>query len=87
MEQCVGEDKHNIEELRKVYCQDCARYDSDAGKCMDGKVNPQEWETAVTVSQVLGLRSICSFNDHREKLLRAREPVGKDERLYKIFTR
>lgn len=70
-----------------MYCQDCARYDAEAKKCLDGKVNPQSWEIAVTVSQVVGLRSICVFNDYRERLLRSREPVARDERLYKIFTR
>jgi hypothetical protein len=54
---------------------------------MDGKVNPPDWETAVSVSQILGLRSICMFNDHRERLVRARHPVGKGEGLYKLFTR
>ena len=55
-----------------MYCRDCARYDLEAKRCKDEKVNPQDWETAVTVAQVLGLRSICVFNDYRERLVRAR---------------
>jgi hypothetical protein len=62
-----------------VYCRDCARFDLEAEKCLDGKVNPPSWETAVTVSQVLGLRSICMFNDHRERLVRARKPLDRAE--------
>ncbi len=58
-------------------CRDCPRYDMDAERCRDGKVNPLEWETAVSVSQVLGLRSICSFNRHRERLIAARAPLGR----------
>lgn len=55
-----------------MYCRDCARYDAENKRCKDAKVNPQDWETAVTVAQVLGLRSICVFNDYRERLVRAR---------------
>lgn len=55
-----------------MYCRDCARYDPENRKCKDAKVNPQGWETAVEVSNVLGLRAICVFNDHREKLIKAR---------------
>lgn len=55
-----------------MYCRDCPRYDLDARKCKDAKVNPQRWETAVEVANVLGLRSICVFNDHRERLVQAR---------------
>ncbi|HSI72793.1 MAG TPA: hypothetical protein VK934_06410 [Fimbriimonas sp.] len=62
-----------------MYCRDCARFDLEAEKCLDGKVNPPSWESAVTVSQVLGLRSICVFNDHRERLVRARKPLDRDE--------
>jgi hypothetical protein len=56
-----------------VYCRDCHRYDPENRKCLDGKVNPPSWETAVNVSQVLGLRSICAFNDHRERLINCRK--------------
>jgi hypothetical protein len=55
-----------------VHCRDCARYDTQAERCRDNKVNPESWETAVTVSQVLGLRSICVFNDYRERLIASR---------------
>ena len=56
-----------------MYCRDCARYDFDTEKCQDGKVNPQRYEQAVSVSQVLGIRSICMFNDHRERLVSVRK--------------
>jgi hypothetical protein len=58
-----------------MVCRDCARYDGDQGRCRDQKVNPQSWDQAVSVAQVLGLRSICTFNDYRERLVRSRSPV------------
>jgi hypothetical protein len=36
-------------------------------------VNPQNWETVVSVSQVIGLRAICMFNDYRERLVDSRK--------------
>lgn len=63
-----------------MYCRDCPRYDESAHKCKDDKVNPQSWETAVSVANVLGLRSICLFNDHRERLVRARNNPGQGPR-------
>jgi hypothetical protein len=57
-----------------LICRDCPRYDSDAERCRDGKVNPESWENAVSVSQIMGLRSICIFNDYRERLIAARRP-------------
>jgi hypothetical protein len=53
-------------------CRDCHRWKKDESRCLDGKVNPHRYETAVNVSQVLGLRSICPFNDFRERLIAAR---------------
>jgi hypothetical protein len=62
-------------------CKHCARYDSDAGKCRDEKLNPGDWGSAITVANVLGVRAICLFNDHRERLvlsrLEALEQFGK----------
>ncbi len=55
-------------------CRDCARYDKEAAKCRDGKVNPQRYEHALSVAQVMGLRSICVFNDHRERIVGVRHP-------------
>lgn len=52
-----------------MHCRDCHIWDAEASKCRDGKVNPQSWDMAVTVSQVLGLRAICTFNDFRERLV------------------
>ncbi|AIE83555.1 hypothetical protein OP10G_0187 [Fimbriimonas ginsengisoli Gsoil 348] len=42
-------------------------------------MNPASWETAVTVAQVLGLRSICTFNDYRERLVASRRPFPPAE--------
>jgi hypothetical protein len=56
-----------------MYCQDCTRWDPQTGRCRDSKLNPQTWEEAVSVAQVLRIRSICVFNDFRERLIRARE--------------
>ena len=55
-----------------MYCRDCARWDDEAERCRDGKVNPPNLETAVSVANVLGVRSICVFNDYRERLVRSR---------------
>ena len=59
-----------------MYCRDCPRYDSEERKCLDGKVNPDTWERSVTVAQVLGLRSICTYNDFRERLIASRRPAS-----------
>lgn len=59
-------------------CRDCARWDKETAKCRDGKVNPPKWELAVTVYEVMGLRAICMFNDHRERLVRATKPDKSD---------
>ncbi len=59
-------------------CRDCTRYDTEARKCMDGKLNPHSWEATVSVAQIFGLRSICMFNDFREKLVNTRKPLTKE---------
>lgn len=53
-------------------CRDCARYDLEGRRCLDRKLNPKRYSEAVEIANVLGLRPICVFNDHREKLVRAR---------------
>lgn len=53
-------------------CQDCPRYDHGSESCRDRKLNPRRWDQAVDVANVYGLRAICTFNDHREKLLASR---------------
>ena len=63
-----------------MICRDCARYDLETERCRDSKVNPQSWESAVCVSQVLGLRSICAFNDYRERLVQSRRPFPDPKR-------
>jgi hypothetical protein len=56
-----------------VYCRDCARYDPETEKCRDRKLNPQDWEMAVNVAQIFGLRAVCIFNDYRERLVESRK--------------
>lgn len=53
-------------------CEDCHRFDEPNRKCLDGKMNPQTWSQSVEVANLFGLRVICSMNDHRERLIRAR---------------
>lgn len=62
-----------------MYCRDCVRYEQETEKCLDGKVNPQRYEQALAVSQTMGLRAICVFNDHRERLVSVRsgQPLGR----------
>jgi hypothetical protein len=55
-----------------VYCEDCPRWDSEKRKCRDGKLNPQTWTQAFEVAGHIGLRAICVFNDHRERLVKSR---------------
>ncbi|MBI5707179.1 MAG: hypothetical protein HZC36_09355 [Armatimonadetes bacterium] len=55
-----------------MLCKDCARYDAEADRCLDDKLNPADWGGAITVANVMGVRAICSFNDFRERLVRSR---------------
>ena len=61
-------------------CKDCHRFDADAKRCMDGKINPHNWETAVSVTQILGIRTICMFNDYRERIIESRSPIKSSKR-------
>lgn len=61
-------------------CKDCHRFDPETRRCRDGKINPHNWETAVSASQILGIRTICSFNDFRERLIQARSPKEKGKK-------
>lgn len=62
-------------------CRDCARYDLENRRCKDAKVNPPTWEDVIEVSNVIGIRSICSFNDYRERLINARgNPIERKPR-------
>ena len=60
-----------------MYCRDCPRFDLENNRCKDSKVNPLEYETAINVANVLGLRAICVFNDHRERLIDTRSQKKK----------
>lgn len=59
-------------------CRDCARYIE--GRCTDGKVNPRSWSLAVEVANVMGIRSICAFNDHRQRLVESRALADKNQK-------
>lgn len=66
-----------------MYCQDCPRWNEENEQCRDGKVNPENWGMAVEVANAIGVRAICMFNPHREKLVGSRLrrlPVGEKER-------
>ncbi len=57
-----------------MHCQDCPRYDLEREACRDGKLNPARWDQAIDVVRLFGLRSVCVFNDHRERLVNAHSP-------------
>jgi len=66
-----------------VHCKDCDRFDPEIRKCKDQKINPQRWSQAVEVANVLGVRSICVFNDYRERLVRSRmvqQPISEPKK-------
>jgi hypothetical protein len=67
-----------------VYCRDCPRHDPEAGRCRDGKTNPERYDQAVEVVRLFGLRAICTYNDHRERLIEVRQsgaPVAPTRRV------
>lgn len=53
-------------------CEDCNRFDETARRCKDGKVNPRFHGEAVEVANQFGVRVICIFNEHRERLVSTR---------------
>lgn len=55
-----------------MYCRDCARFNEETRECRDKKVNPITWAEAVDVANLYGVRAICIFNDHRERLVESR---------------
>ena len=50
-------------------CRDCPRYDQDAHTCKDGKINPASWGQAVDAAHYFGVRAVCVFCEHRERLV------------------
>ncbi len=56
-----------------MHCRDCVRYNEETNECRDKKVNPQTMAEANDVANIYGARSICMFNDHRERLIEARK--------------
>ena len=57
-------------------CPDCPRYDQAGRKCMDGKLNPPRYSDAIEVANVYGVRAICSYNDHRVRLVVVRNATA-----------
>lgn len=57
-------------------CSECPRFDPDREACRDGKLNPQRWDQAVDVANLYGLRAVCVFCDHRERLIQVRGLEG-----------
>lgn len=53
-------------------CKDCPRYDLEARRCRDGKLNPRRYSDAIEVANVWGVRAICTYNDHRLRLVSVR---------------
>lgn len=53
-------------------CRDCQRFDLDRRSCKDGKMNPRTLEQAVDIARIFGVRAVCVFNDHRERLVHVR---------------
>jgi hypothetical protein len=53
-------------------CKDCPRYDLEARRCRDGKLNPRRYSDAIEVANVWGVRAICTYNDHRPRLVSVR---------------
>jgi hypothetical protein len=53
-------------------CRDCPRYDQEARKCRDGKLNPRRYSDAIEVANVWGVRAICAYNDHRPRIVSVR---------------
>jgi hypothetical protein len=53
-------------------CRDCALWDDKKERCRDGKINPRKYDDALCAAQVLGVRAICIFNDHRERIVGVR---------------
>ncbi|MCC7434910.1 MAG: hypothetical protein IT363_09510 [Methanoregulaceae archaeon] len=37
-------------------------------------MNPITWAEAIDVANLLGVRAVCMFNDHRERLVASRLP-------------
>ncbi|MCU0316074.1 MAG: hypothetical protein MUC92_05735 [Fimbriimonadaceae bacterium] len=65
-------------------CRDCHRYDPETETCKDRKLNPKSWEQAVDCANTYGVRSVCIFNDHREKLISGFTlPVSNKQNLRK----
>jgi hypothetical protein len=65
---------------RDMDCRDCPRFNAEAEKCRDNKLNPRTWDQAVSVMHVYGIRWVCVFNDHRARLALTREPLPQRKR-------
>ncbi len=50
-------------------CPDCPRYDPESETCRDAKINPRKWSDAVEAAHIYGVRAVCVFCEHRERLV------------------
>ncbi len=63
--------------FKELFCRDCVRFNIETRECRDKKLNPQSWEESVQVANLMGVRAICMFNDHRERLVESRLRVNR----------
>lgn len=66
--------------MAQMRCPDCPRFDKEQQKCLDGKVNPPHFSQAVEIANVMGVRSICPFSSHRERLVASRTSKTQPDR-------
>jgi hypothetical protein len=57
-------------------CSQCERFDPEKRACRDGKINPPNYVLTVEAVNVFGVRALCMFNDHRERLAPVRALTG-----------
>ena len=53
---------------RRMSCWNCPRYSRTDRRCREGKANPKRKSDAITVAEILGVRTLCHYNPFREPL-------------------
>ncbi len=53
---------------KRMTCWQCRRYDQEARRCLDGKVNPRSKSDTFTVTELFGLQALCHYNPYRDDL-------------------
>lgn len=54
---------------RRITCRQCCAYDREERRCRVGKTNPPRKHEALTVAELLGVRTLCIHNPYREPLI------------------